>query len=418
MRYNPRRLIRAMNIEDGKDKWTEDDFNLPKAEIPFVDDPWAVDTQSSVSNSIKPLIHDSVDNALSKEAAPSKPGIYVPNVDRIRPYAAAPSQQSKNHRAESAAKAKTDSEQTDKDPSGIQIPSNRPLPGEPQSSSQSAPKDSSDTDWGWPFLSEDEISNPAPVVQARDQYDDTEFEGYLADEPEITAEYESDLHEELFQTSIPTRSIGRKLAINEWLASVEHLDQDTVETITTTLLNFTTRRFAYWITWLRMQSWDEFTLDRFFSFRELYGCRKDYWQRMQFRRIVRRWQLIEDYYSLSLADSLIMIERRIQHPIDQIIDDEWIYEWHDLDVSFLYANNCLRFSDFALYRSQLSFGEDWKRRADLGYDFESEMLVRTDTGGLRKFMPGRATPYDRSEPTPSFDSDAWLERLMSRNVID
>ena len=400
------------------ENWTDDDFKLPQVGDPPVDDPWSVDRRPGTSNGPVSLLRESEDNALSKEAAPSKPGIYEPIVDRIRPYVPPSSRQSNQNRTEFTPRTKNDAAQTDKDPWGFQIPSNRPLPQALQDPSQPAPEDSSDTDVDWSFELENESSNLAPIDPPRDPYYDTDFDGYLADEPEITAEYEPDLHEFLFQTSIPNRSINRSLAIDEWLASLEQLDEDTVVTITSTLLKFTNSRFAYWISWLRQQSWDEFTLVRFFAFRELYGYRKDYWQRKQFRRTIRRWQLIEDYYSLSLADSLTLIQGRIQHPVDRIIDDEWIYEWDNLDVSFLYANNCLRFSEFALYRSQLSYGEDWKQRADLGFDFESDLLLMTRDGGIRRFKPGRGVPYDHSEPTPSFDSDAWLESLNARNAID
>ena len=400
------------------DNWTEDDFKLPQVEIPPVDDPWSVDTRSSASSDTKSLLSDSEDNVLSNEAVPSKPGIYVPTVDRIRHYSPPSSRQSNQNRTELTARTENDATQTDKDPWGFQLPSNHPPPGYLQDSSQPTPEDTGDTYVDWSLELEDEFSDLAPNGQAREPRDDVDFYGYLADEPEITADYEADLHEDLFQTSIPTRGIKRNLEINEWLSSIEQLDEDTIETITSTLLKFTNHRFAYWIAWLRQRPWDEFTLIRFFSFRKLYKYRKDYWQRMQLRPITRQWQLIEDYYSLSLTDSLTLIERRIQCPIDRIIDDEWIYEWNNLDVSFRYANNCLRFSDFALYRSQLSYGEDWKRRADLGFDFESDLMLMTRDGGIRCFTPGRRIPYDRSEPTPSFDSDAWLEKLNVRNAID
>ena len=157
---------------------------------------------------------------------------------------------------------------------------------------------------------------------------------------------------------------------------------------------------------------------QFFSFRKFYESSKDNWQRMQWSRRAKRWELLEDFYSFSLSDSLTLVERRIHLPINQMIEDEWLHDWRNLNTSFLYVNDCLRFCNFALYRSKLRHGEDWQRRPDLGFDFESEMLLRTRNDGIRKFMPGRATAYDRSEPTSSFDSDAWLEQLNLRNAID
>ena len=407
-----------MKIEDEIDIWTEDDFKIPQVEIPPVDDPWAVDTRSSASNGAKSLLRDSEDNALSKEAAPSKPGIYVPTVDRIRPYAPSPSRQSNQDRTKTTAGSKDDSAQTDKDPWGFQIPSNRPLPRNLQDSSRPAPEDSGDTYVDWSLELEDEPFNLSLNEQAREPRDDADFDGYLADEPEITADYEADLHEELFQTFDTTHQIGRHLAIDEWFASVGQLDDETLDSITKILMNFSIRRFTSWMNWLRKQSWDELTLIKFFEFRQYYESRTDYWQYLQWSRVSKRWRLHENFYNFSLSKTLYLIEYRIHLPVNQMIEDEWLDDWSDLDVSYLYANGCLRFSDFALYRSQLSYSEDWKRRTDLGFDFESDLMLMTRDGGIRRFTPGRRIPYDQSEPTPSFDSDAWLEKLNVRNAID
>ena len=248
-----------MKIEDGIDNWTEDDFNISQVETPPLDDPWAIDARSIAASGAKSSADDSEDRASSKNLTRGKPGIYVPSVSRIRSFAPPsahvnPDQLTPIIGPPSQLSSRASQQLgNNKDPWGFRIPSNHPPSGITGDSLRTSNEARNDVDIDWFTELEDEpielhidgsAQFPNPDTSTNDLPD---FDYDIPNEPEITAEYEGDLYEELFKTADSMRGVNRNLKINEWLASLGQLGDETVETITNTLTNFTVRRFTHWI---------------------------------------------------------------------------------------------------------------------------------------------------------------------------
>ena len=65
-----------------------------------------------------------------------------------------------------------------------------------------------------------------------------------------------------------------------------------------------------------------------------------------------------------------MAKYRLGFVTEDVIDPSWYDDWAAFNNFALLGNRMFSFALFALYRSRLSDGEDWRRRPDLGIDFD------------------------------------------------
>ena len=261
-----------MNIENEIDNWTEDDFKLPKAEISLVDDPWFVDSRSKVPNSTESPLGDLEDDTTSKESAPPKPGIYIPNVDRIRPYVQPASERIDQYGARTpsgvenavGASAPRDGRSTDV-ANLTESAADKPQPAEKDAAPTRIPRAQHQLHLPLsPSVSQARREpNLNPISQEEaDLLVDSAFKGVTCrrfapghprryvleleeddlpffddwfdshspnegddqdalrgyEEPEPNAEYDAGLHEALHQATRTTRNLRRTLEIDEWLS--------------------------------------------------------------------------------------------------------------------------------------------------------------------------------------------------------
>ena len=367
MRYNPRRLMCAMNIEDGIDDWTEDD-------------------------------------ALSKGAASSKPGIYVPTVDRIRPYTPSTSRLSnesgtasvsaskKNRRTASAGPLARDvqstsaldlndseSDETNTAKSGAtqtefihsQRQSHRSMRAERSSPNSGLPsqeeadllvnsalesgeiKDLPANDNHGPSESYDfglsdfddgrepehllddgengferetkhsvddslgfDALDPFDFYEAETFYHTSTYESLhdVDEEPLPTIEYDGDLHEALFTPVGNNSNFRRSLMIDEWIASIGDVDSDIVNKVSNILNSYSNHRFSNWMKWLKRKSWDELLLYRFFNFYARWQINDEYWVGLTYNKIDKYWYRVFNKYNLKRDHAFLIVERRIHRP--------------------------------------------------------------------------------------------------------
>ena len=438
----------AMNTEDEIDAWAENDFSLPKVEIRPADDPWALNTRSRGATA---PTRDSEDSASSEEAASSKPGIYVPPVAPIKPYAPPTSSQTNRNGADAAAGTKNNrstalpppcvqetqststldshnsevdepkpnkkrSTQSDDDPWGFRIPSNRSHPSIPDVSSTNRQHDTESIDLEeFPeFLDEDfrlgDDGEAANLGANKETESVSDFYDYAHDEPDVTAEYEKDLHQNLFDSKETPHDINRHLIVNEWLASIDDFDITLMDLITATLVSFPSRKFTYWINWLRTKQWDEVTLSQFIELRSYWDETEVLWQCLIWSAKQKSWYRSQNHSSLSLDKTYALIHNHHQFSTDASIDEDWLVDWDELETWSLVRSKITSFATFAVYRSMLSCGEDWLRRPEFGVDLEFSLNHDYHETPMSYSSSELSGIYTINEMDAWFDNQDWYPK--------
>ncbi len=122
--------------------------------------------------------------------------------------------------------------------------------------------------------------------------------------------------------------------------------------------------------------------------------------------------------SLSLDASYLLVQRRSHCSPDDVIDDAWFEDWEDIDLWVLVSQGFFSFSSFALYRSKLSYSEDWRRRPDLQVDFcfidenhrRSESI--TEFSKRLQGLPSWFAALDWYDPTEWNDNLGWVHHVV------
>ena len=464
LRYNPRWLMRAMNIEDGIDNWTEDDFKPSQINVAPVYDPWAVDTRSSASNGAKSLLGDPEDNALSKEAAPSKPGIYVPTVDRIRPYEPSSSRQSNRNGTESTAEAKNNRSipvaaplvQNSQSTSDLNLNDSEGDKPESANSNSTQPKISHaqdqlhlplSTDLGPARreLSSDRVSQEEAdlLVDAAlkgvssddsledihddpleseesdllfsddwfDSYSPSEADDQVAfagyEEPEPNAEYDHRLHETLHQATQLKADLRRNLEIDEWLSKISYLDDAVAQEIREILMGFSVQRYNSWISWMRHKQWDAFLLVQFCRIWSDFESYSDFRKGLRWSESDRRWYEIETRSGWTFENQFRLTERSTQCLSGQIINYEWLSDWQNADPWLRVRNRFFTFALFAMYRSSLNDNEDWQLRHDFDVDFVTPIEHHRFERSISNFNPGHSSIVSSNSLETWFSHQDW-----------
>ena len=458
--YNPRRLMCAMNIEDGTDNWTEED-------------------------------------ALSKAAASSKPGIYVPTVDRIRPYVPPTSRLSDESGTASTTGAKNDgttasagpltqdpqstsaldlndsesdetktanndatqtktihlqpqsrrSMRSERSASNLELQSQEEadflvnsaleseeiedlLANDNQEPSESYDLGLLDFDEGReyePLLNDAKTGferetghsvddslgfdalDPFDFYEAETFYHTSIYESShdVDEEPLPTIEYDGDLHEALFIPVGNNSNFRRSLMIDEWIASIGDVDSDIVKKVSNILNRYSNQRFSNWMKWLKRKSWDELLLYRFFNFYMRWQMNDEYWVGLRYNRNDKYWYRVFNRYNLKRDHAFLIVERRIHRPTHMVLDDCWLDDWNSIDPWVLVKNGFFTFVDFAMYRSRLVIGEDWRRNPELDVDLSQPQNRSEYERSISEFAIGLASEYEYLSVPHMFSTLDW-----------
>ncbi len=382
------------------DNWTEEDFKLPSSDDHVAADPWRVSSDSAGADSAEARPQD---DALSSRSeiipSTSLKMITDPQVvdiqecdDRERPDVVMVSENN-GYRIHDECKFSTPAiGQTPPPDERTASQTSTPYVEDHRKSVPSAPSvhdpnineldqlDSADSQNGFRRVApEDEDLGFAdefgePDIDLFDDF--TAFDiisDNYEDEPEPIAEFESDLQERLFEQDLDRKVSYRAIKINQWFTSLGHIDDDVRVETTQTLMGFTDPKFNFWFAWMQTKAWDEDSLLRFFRFRAYWDDNSEFWERILWSPHSKKWHRSHSPYSLSLDKTYILVHRNLQFSADYVIDEEWLADWDYLDTRILIKQGFFSFSDFVMYRSQLHFSEDWRRRPDLGVDFDSKV---------------------------------------------
>ncbi len=438
------------------------------------------------------------DDALSKGLAFSKPGIYVPTADRIRPYTQSTSQLSddekggastertkKSRIAASSGLLTHDpqstsaldlsdswSDKTETTKSGatqrgfihLQLQSHRSMPPERNAPNPELPSQeeadflansafdsgeiedlpandndgqSESYDFDLPDFDDDrELESPigndengfegetglsvddSLGFDALDPFDFYEEETFyhtsvyeslhdVDEEPLPTIEYDGNLHQALFNPVGNNINFRRSLMIDEWIASIGDVDSDIVSKVIAILNSYSNYRFSNWMKWLKRKSWDELLLYRFFNFYEHWQINDEYWVGLRYDRKDKYWYRVFNKYNLKRDHAFLIVERRIHRPTDMIIDDCWLDDWNSIDPWMLVKNRFFTFIDFAMYRSRLALGEDWRWNPELDVDLSRPQNRNKYERSISEFAIGLASEYEYLSVPHMFSTLDW-----------
>ena len=293
-------------MDDPIDKWTKEDFIEPQSQTPVEDDPWALD--SRLDKSVSGVSHHSRDT----ESAGDE--FRFPQEERLR--------------------ASNENGFTDEFRDAF-------------------PELDDDIDVG----DRDGAFGYNDTLADDDDLNVNDF-----DTPDPLYEFQEKLHEPLHDTRELSSALNRRLLVNEWLAKIEGLGQNTMSMVTETLMSFNSRKFYLWMQWLSRQEWDQQTLTKFFR----YWCKgKDYqrfsWQ-IVWNKSSKCWISTYSEGAWTLDRRLLLVRRRIDFPMNSMIDEEWLWDWETISPTALARNLFNSFAQFALYRSHLNPREKWRLR--------------------------------------------------------
>ena len=402
-------------MHDSRNNWIEEDFEDPPSPAFTEDDPWGIPTDSVV---------------VSDHKIPAETEYLVPHTETTHNSSLADSanlsdvaQQQQTAKKQELA---THDNVHDNDinlqdeflttyvgRNGYSLPSEQFDTFPDDAAFDDDPDENEYDDWGF-----DELDDTDPTSAWKTLYD-TDDNEVNEDEPEPIAEYDSELSDPLHELDEATTDLTIAIKVNEWLSTVEEMDEDQRQEITDILLDFKIERLRSWLPWLREKTWTGYTLLLFLQFRAYYDENPELWKRLKWNSKAKTWKWVEDHYSLSRDDSYLLMERKEHFGRDEIVAIEWCEDYDCLDAQVLREQGFLSLADFAVYRSQFHIGEDWRRRPDLGVDFDYKIrdkkkhISNIHTGLLRMEI---SNPYDYTLPMANDHAD--LAGIGSNNPLE
>ena len=230
--------------------------------------------------------------------------------------------------------------------------------------------------------------NTTTVSQYDSRTDPNNDDSYL-DEPLPFAEYDSELGQPLYEVYDDDPNLYRKITINEFLSGIDVLGHSQSEEITDLLLRLSTPRFRSWLPWMRQQQWTGHFLLLFLQFRDFWDQNSELWECLRWSSGLKFWFRFTNRNSLSLDNSYLLIQRRLNYSADEVIDIEWFEDWDRLDVWARVTHGFFSFSSFAIYRSQFLYAEDWRHRPDLQIDLDAPVQTPFSTTSKSDFPEHR-----------------------------
>ena len=345
--------------------WTTDDFADTLNSEPREDDPWAV--QSG---------HDELgpDSSGGDSEAKREPAI--------------------SGQANLSASDFTDD--SDPDSSEINDQDGDPLDGPWSSDRESHEERAILQEW------DEEQPSSAGVVKP-DTLGDIEVDNPFLDEPEPSAEYDSELGQPLYELDYDILDLHRTVTVNEWVASIDEISDAELEEITALLLEFSQSRLRRWLPWLREKQWTGQSLLLFLQFRAYWDENENLWECLQWSPGLKFWRQVLNRNSLSLNNSYLLVQRRSHCSADEVIAPEWFEDWDSLDLWVRVTQGFYAFSSFVMYRSQLNYAEDSRLRPDLQADFDAH--VKDSSSKMSKLD----FPAHRYGPRLWFAGQDWYD---------
>ena len=456
-----------MGTDYNKGDWTEEDFTLHRVEDSIVDDPWAISPHSSVRHQDSAATTQSTNGAITKTSVDWRSGIFVPDTKLIQPFTKPTSRLrpeksnplvAKHQRKQSTLstsgltgddiakpvirqrKSETANHETAR---GIEKPK-QTLISDPEHSSK-IPQSMLPRQTGSVFetLSQEESDSIVESAlgtmelndltgqvweehKESDEFQDLDVDEWLAayaiedeyesdllasyEEPEPTAQYIPDIRESLHHLKQDTSNLASNLEIDRWLATIEYLDASDIIEIKNLIQCVSTRRSYHLLRWMRTREWDALLLLQFFRFWSDFKSFREFWKRLQWSASRKRWYEIESNNDWTLDVQLRLLNRNTQNIYNGLIDYDWLSDWQAVDPWLRVRNQFFSFASFALYRSSLHEGEDWRFRPDHGVDFETPIHRYRYELSLPNFNPLHSTLNGSNDLANWFTYQDWYPR--------
>ena len=185
--------------------------------------------------------------------------------------------------------------------------------------------------------------------------------GTYLDEPEPLIEYDSLLREPLYQVDADNTDLFRTIPIDQWVLSIDEINDSQAGEITDLLLDFSTSRLRSWLPWLRRQYWTGESLLLFLQFRVYWDENPALWEASFWDWRFGCWRPTWSRYNLSRDDQFDLIQYRMDYSPPNVIEGAWFQDWERFT---LWKYGFQAFAEFALFRAVIADGEDWRNHVD------------------------------------------------------
>ena len=183
------------------------------------------------------------------------------------------------------------------------------------------------------------------------------------DEPEPESEFISDLSQSLHTSDIGIANLFLTLELDGFLATVKDMTDLQRNSIEEKIGSFTARKRANWLQWMSRKEWTGKSLLLYLRFYDLWGKTPIWWEYFFFSATSG---VLRPYYNpgvLSRDKCYALVHLRLEHRIENIIDESWVEDWED---STLWGYEFDSFASFAIFRAGIPQGEDWRFYIGLG----------------------------------------------------
>ena len=195
-------------------------------------------------------------------------------------------------------------------------------------------------------------------------------------------DYRADLRVAIYDLGEIELSWSPLLGIDEFIAQVDEVSAEERERVFELLTGLGSARLRRWLPWLKDQEWTGHTLSLFLGFWELWDQSSEYWVHLQWSPNAKFWFTWINRNCLTLDQSFAIVQSRKHLDPDLIIDPEWLDDWESIDAWIRVKQGFYSFAAFVEYRSKLSYGEDWRVRADFQIDLDTPPPSQGEFGRL------------------------------------
>ena len=254
--------------------------------------------------------------------------------------------------------------------------------------------------------------NGPPSVN-HDAFNVMEVDGSFLDEPPPVAEYDGELRQLLYESDSYILDLHGEVQVDQWVASIEVISDAEAREIAELLRDFSKHRLRRWLPWLRGQQWSGQSLLLFLQFRAYWDDHCELWECLRWAPGLKFWLGVPDRNSMSLGNSYLLVQRRLHCSADEVLDPEWFEDWDRIDVWVRVTQGFFSFSSFVMYRSQLIYAEDWRRRPDLDVDLTQPVrnaVLKMDKWDIQAYRDWSRLWFDEQDwhdPAEWHDGLGW-----------
>ncbi len=177
------------------------------------------------------------------------------------------------------------------------------------------------------------------------------------DEPEPSAEADSDLNEPLYPPDNNVRDLSRDRKIDELIFRVQPINDTQRREIVALLKDFSIERLRSWLSWATQRDWSGHSLLLFLQFRKVWesDCNAHWWESLFWHPGLECWWPTCSRDNLTRDATYKLIQNRLDCTPQEVINEDWFEEWKS---SALWTREFLSFVSFAVFRAE--FGEKWR----------------------------------------------------------